>query len=139
MHQAALCLRAPVAVGRHVDAAHRISLVTLAGGVDADRDVMQERMCLVAHIMVSLPWVRGWQRWLRPSPAHGRRSAARWPEWPATAARATRSVLRCVELALDPGPHVPRPLDLRQALVEHELGDAGGRRHFRLQDAGLAR
>jgi hypothetical protein len=31
-----------------------------------------------------------------------------------------------------------RLLDLRQALVEHERGDASGRRHFRLEDVGLA-
>ena len=42
MHKAALGLRAPVAVGRHVDAAHGVGLVTPAGGVDADRDVVQD-------------------------------------------------------------------------------------------------
>src|SRR5919106_5323353 len=64
---------------------------------------------------------------------------ARWPERPAAAARVIWSVLRRVELTLDPAADVARPLDLRQSLVEHELGDARGRRHFRLQDVGLAR
>jgi hypothetical protein len=53
MHKAALGLRAPVAVGRHVDAAHRVRLVTLAGGVDADRDVAQGGMLLAFHGIVS--------------------------------------------------------------------------------------
>ena len=52
---------------------------------------------------------------------------------------ATRSVVRGVELFLDPGPRVARALDLRQAVVEHEIRDAGCRRNFRLQDVGLAR
>ena len=42
-----------------------------------------------------------------------------------------QSVLRIVESALDPCADVTRFFDLRQALVEHELGDAGRRRHFR--------
>src|SRR5277367_6843539 len=50
MNQAALRLRAPVTVGRHVDAAHRIGLVTLAGSVDTNRDVTQDRMLLVIHV-----------------------------------------------------------------------------------------
>jgi len=36
----------------------------------------------------------------------------------------SRLVLRPVELALDPGADVARALDLRQAFVENELGDA---------------
>jgi hypothetical protein len=56
MHQAALCLRAPVAVGRYVDAAHRIGLVTTAGGVDADRGLMRDGMLLNFHdVMTSHP------------------------------------------------------------------------------------
>src|SRR2546425_7156116 len=43
-------------------------------------------------------------------------------------------VLRPVELALDPGADVPRALDLRQAFVENELGDASCRRDSRLQN-----
>ena len=49
-NKAALGLRAPVAVGRHVDAAHRIGLVTLAGRVDADRDVPQDGDALDIHV-----------------------------------------------------------------------------------------
>ena len=94
MHQAALRLRAPVAVGRHVDAAHRIGLVTLAGGVDADRDVVQDGMRLVVHGIVSFHGSEGGgdreaaadrddreqvlAAVVRP-PAHRRRSAARGP------------------------------------------------------------
>src|ERR1700681_1522620 len=48
------------------------------------------------------------------------------------------SILRPVELALDPGADVARPLDLRQTLIEHELCDARGRGYFGLQDVGLA-
>jgi hypothetical protein len=47
--------------------------------------------------------------------------------------------LRLVEPALDPGADVARALDLGEALVKHELGDAGCGRHFRLQDVGLTR
>ena len=53
MHQAALRLRPPVAVGRHVDVAHRIGLATLASGVDADRRVVQHWMILMIHGTVS--------------------------------------------------------------------------------------
>src|SRR5229473_2988065 len=59
-------------------------------------------------------------------------------ERPRVSRRSNLSVLRPVELALDPGADVARPLDLRQTLIEHELGDANCRRHFRLQDVGLA-
>jgi len=48
-----------VAVGRHVDATHRIGLVTLAGCVDADRDVVQGGMLLAFHGIVSFHGVKG--------------------------------------------------------------------------------
>src|SRR5205807_7533031 len=48
-------------------------------------------------------------------------------------------VLRLVELTLDPGADVARALDLRQTLIEHEFGDTGCGRQFRLQDIGLTR
>src|SRR5215831_1311649 len=54
MHQAALRLRAPVAVGGHVNAAHRIGLVPLTGGVDTEGNVVQDGMRLVFHRVVSL-------------------------------------------------------------------------------------
>ena len=56
MQKAALGLRAPVAVGWHVDAAHGIRLVTLAGGLDADRDIMQGEMFVAIHGVYLLPW-----------------------------------------------------------------------------------
>jgi hypothetical protein len=47
-------------------------------------------------------------------------------------------VSRLIELHLDPGASVARSLGLRQIFLEHELGNAGCRRHFRLQNIGLA-
>src|SRR5258708_27695652 len=58
---------------------------------------------------------------------------------PAMGAAPPRSVLRLVELTLDPGPYGARPFDLGETLVEHEFGDAGCRRDLRLEDIGLAR
>src|SRR5262245_63248704 len=52
---------------------------------------------------------------------------------------ATQSVPWCVELALDPGPDVTGPLDLRQTLLKHELGHPSGRRRFGLQNVRLGR
>src|SRR6266566_2070164 len=49
------------------------------------------------------------------------------------------SIMRPVELSPDPGADVARSLDLRQIVVEHELGDADCCRHFRFQNVGLAR
>jgi hypothetical protein len=46
-------------VGWHVDAAHRVRLLTLASGVDADRDVVQDRMLLVFHGIVSFHGSKG--------------------------------------------------------------------------------
>src|SRR5690242_21109671 len=54
MHQAALRLRTPIAVGRNIDAAHRIGLLTLVGCVDTDRYVTQDRMSLIVHMYRSL-------------------------------------------------------------------------------------
>src|SRR6266404_3414549 len=48
-------------------------------------------------------------------------------------------ILRLVDLAFDPGADVARPRDLREPLIEHELGDTGGGRQLGLQDVGLAR
>jgi hypothetical protein len=59
MHKAALGLRAPVAVGWHVDAAHGVRLATLAGGVDADRDVAQGGMLLAFHGIFSFHGSKG--------------------------------------------------------------------------------
>jgi hypothetical protein len=59
VNKAALGLRAPIAVGWHVDAAHGIRLVTLAGGVDADWDVAQGGMLLVFHGIVSFHGQKG--------------------------------------------------------------------------------
>ena len=53
MHQAALGLRAPIAVGRHLDFAHRVGLVPLPGGANADRDLVNGGLHLVAHDMIS--------------------------------------------------------------------------------------
>src|SRR6267142_3625432 len=50
-----------------------------------------------------------------------------------------RLILGLVELTFDPGPDVARPLDLCEPLIEHELGDSGCGRHFRLQNVGLTR
>src|SRR6266851_7193939 len=61
------------------------------------------------------------------------------PGRPPPAALGHASVLRLVELTLDPGADVPRPLHLSQALVEHELGDAGCGCDFRFQNVGLTR
>src|SRR5437879_2787794 len=73
-------------------------------------------------------------------PCWGRSSSiSRWRSSDASADLSIPSVLGAIELTLDPGANVARPVDLRQALVKHELGDAGGGRHFRLQDIGLAR
>ncbi|HKN09979.1 MAG TPA: hypothetical protein VJ376_10930 [Pseudomonadota bacterium] len=47
-------------------------------------------------------------------------------------------VLWSVELALDPISDVDRALNLRKAFVEHEFRNARCRRHFRLQNVGLA-
>jgi hypothetical protein len=44
MLEAALGLGAPVAVGRHVDTAHGIGLMAPAGGVDADGNILQDRI-----------------------------------------------------------------------------------------------
>src|SRR6266550_9110156 len=60
-------------------------------------------------------------------------------ELPPVSQLSNLSVLRPIELALDPGADVARSLDLRQIVVEHELGDADCCRHFRLQNVGLAR
>ena len=49
-----------------------------------------------------------------------------------------RSVMGLVELAFDPGADVPWTLDLSQARVEHEFGEARRCRDFRVQDVGLA-
>src|SRR6516165_6517483 len=48
------------------------------------------------------------------------------------------SILRFVELPFDPGANVAWTLHLRQTFLEHELGDAACRRHFRFQYIGLA-
>jgi len=63
MHEAALSLRAPVPVGRYVDAAHGIGLMTLAGGIDADPGIAQGGMLSVIHGIVSY---HGTKRWRRP-------------------------------------------------------------------------
>ena len=61
VQKAALGLRTPIAIGGHVDAAHGIRLVTLAPGLDADRDVAQGGLFLTIHGV---------------SPSMGRRAAA---------------------------------------------------------------
>ena len=43
MHEAALRLRSPIAVGRHPDLAYRIGLTPYPGRIDAARDLMQDR------------------------------------------------------------------------------------------------
>ncbi len=58
MDEAALRLRAPIAVGRHVDAAHRVGLVPHSGGVDADRDVVNGGLHFIAHGMISFGRLR---------------------------------------------------------------------------------
>src|SRR5438067_7451743 len=50
-----------------------------------------------------------------------------------------RSVLWLIELTLDPAADLAGPFDLRQTLIEHELGDARRGRNFGLEDVGLAR
>ena len=42
MHEAALSLRAPVAIGRHLDFAHRVRLAPCSGRVDADRGLVHD-------------------------------------------------------------------------------------------------
>src|SRR4029077_2394270 len=54
MDEAALRLRPPIAVGRHLDLAHRVGLAPCSGRVNADRDIVRFGMGLVVHVMT--PW-----------------------------------------------------------------------------------
>src|SRR5262245_34902419 len=74
----------------------------------------------------------GFRRRVSASDSETRSSAMPRPE-------VERSVFRPIELRFDPTTDVVRPFDLRQPLVEHELGDTRRGRHFRFQDVGLAR
>src|SRR6516165_7152976 len=51
MDEAALRLRSPIAVGGYLDIAHRIGLAPHSGRIDADRDLTQDRISLLVHLI----------------------------------------------------------------------------------------
>src|SRR6516165_5979943 len=55
MYEAALRLRSPIALSRHLDLAHCIGLTPHPGCVDVDRNLTQDRMCRLVHLITLAP------------------------------------------------------------------------------------
>src|SRR5260370_41219435 len=111
--EAALRLRPPIAVGRHLDLAHRVGLAARSGCTNADRDVVQMGRGLGVHVIAPpAPWGAA-QCSFTGGPVRGDRPRA---SKPSTARRVPCSARSCsmrseryITPATRPSMKKPRP------------------------------